>query len=132
MKQPGLSKKVKQQEATVFTYLPGTVGCILILTAGCAAPYDFTVPDGHPASADVQESAYEPSQTLVESEPVEKRPARSEHWDEEDDEHEHHDHHHDHEDNDDHHHDEHDHEDNDDHHHHHHDEQNDEQDHHRD
>lgn len=98
MKPSVLSRRVKQQELTVFNYLQGVLGCILILTAGCAATYDFTVPDGHPAKGDVHEPAYEPSQTLVESDPVETRPARSEHWDEEENEHEHHhdENHHDH------------------------------------
>jgi hypothetical protein len=49
----------------------------------------------------VHEPAYEPSQTLVKTDPVHTQPARSEHWDEDDEEHEHHHDHHDHENHDD-------------------------------
>lgn len=93
-----ISQKVK-----IRTLLPAIIGCFLFLTAGCTATYELTIPDGHPTKADLYEPSYEPSQTLVKTDPVDTRPARSEQWDDEEEEHEHHhdeNHHHDHPQND--------------------------------
>jgi len=96
MKQPGSAAKVKKVNVSILTCLTGTVGCILILAAGCTSSYEFAAPDDHPARRDADVPAYYPSQTIVESDPVVKHPAQSEHWDDDEHEHDHHDHDHDH------------------------------------
>lgn len=52
-----------------------------LLLMGCATAYELSpVPPGHPASTDAGEASVERSQTLVQAEPVDPQPARSEHW----------------------------------------------------
>lgn len=84
MRQTGLTLRVRSQKVKIGTFLPVIVGCILFLTTGCTATYEFTIPDGHPAKTDTYEAVYEPSQTLLKTDPIDTQPARSEYWDDED------------------------------------------------
>jgi hypothetical protein len=51
----------------------------LLLTA-CAAIELTPVPDGHPANPQARSAVLTPSVTLSDPEPIDPRPARSEHW----------------------------------------------------
>jgi len=57
--------RVRSQKKKIGTALAVTVVSILFFTTGCSATYEFTIPDKHPAKADLYELPYEPSQTLV-------------------------------------------------------------------
>jgi len=65
---------------------------------GCNSTYEFTAHDGHPATLDVYEPTYKPSQTSVKTDQIETQPARSKQWideNEEEEKEEEHDHKHD-------------------------------------
>ncbi len=51
----------------------------LMLTA-CAAMELTPVPEGHPANPQTRSAEMTPSKTLSDPEPIDPRPARSEHW----------------------------------------------------
>lgn len=66
----------------------------ILLLAGCATTYELSpAPPGHPAYAEAPETSAEPSRTLADAEPIDPRPARSEHWAKRAEEHQAHDHH---------------------------------------
>jgi hypothetical protein len=53
----------------------------LLIFSACATPRIMPFPEGHPADPGLREATVERSMTLADPDPVDTRPARSEHFD---------------------------------------------------